>query len=917
MKKYIQRLTMAVFIVLITSVAYGVVSPIDQITNFNVIPTNPQVAAFDIYGNLKIQNATGTPEIIIPLYTLVEDGVSIPISLSYDASGIKVADIASEVGLKWTLHVGGYVSRSIRGLADEDEKGWFNFHDPGWTNPNNYQYPSVSWNNNINCYQLQLKDIEDNYYDILPDIYAYKLPGYQGSFFFDETNQLRKSLDDDLQIKKDGDWSCVDNKGIKYQFGENNSVSTTEVASYANGGTAVYNSARSGNGISDWKLTSITTRNGYNINFSYVNYPLSYSVTSGAVRRFNNITYNRNTTTHSTHYSFNNKLIEKIESSSALIKFIYTTESSAAVWQKKLTEIQIFSTSGDSLKRYVFGYDTYWGCAKLRLRTITEQETSTSVSARVWQFNYSDNTLPAMDSKDTDYFGYYNAAGNSSLIPLFYNPNNATYEVTNTKNVNNTAITIGMLKEIVYPTGGKTRFYYEANMDSVSGQICFAPGTRLKKSEDYPVNNNFKCNVKEYLYSGLTGNVFDGDYTAFYENYPYGPIMLYSSPKRLLNPKNGFGYRKIEALYYSNNIFSGKEVDYYRFFSVGSTIHPRIESKHVLTKSNILQQKIEYNYTCNMGCGSDKALGWRIDTEDWLGNFDYVCNDLHFDTHHFYKGIYKDYKYDTYQAILLSKVSTTDYTDNDSIKNHVSYRYDNHLQLSEEQHTTSMESIDYFKEILHPDNNLYPGLYAKGMVGLPVVVNEYKLTTTIIAHTMPNGTILNEERVDTSVVGKKKLEYDSMGNPVSLYGFINRPAYNYLLLEESYSYDSSGKLREINYKDGTSAAYLWSYNRQYPIAEVQNATIAEVANALVGTTPDQLASAIVPDMTKIEALRTHPDLLKAQITTYTYKPLVGMTSKTDSRGVKTFYEYDAFNRLKYIKDTYGNIIQKFDYHYKE
>jgi YD repeat-containing protein len=37
---------------------------------------------------------------------------------------------------------------------------------------------------------------------------------------------------------------------------------------------------------------------------------------------------------------------------------------------------------------------------------------------------------------------------------------------------------------------------------------------------------------------------------------------------------------------------------------------------------------------------------------------------------------------------------------------------------------------------------------------------------------------------------------------------------------------------------------------------------------------------------------------------------------TDPRGIKTTYEYDSFNRLKYIRDENGNAIETYDYHYK-
>ena len=64
----------------------------------------------------------------------------------------------------------------------------------------------------------------------------------------------------------------------------------------------------------------------------------------------------------------------------------------------------------------------------------------------------------------------------------------------------------------------------------------------------------------------------------------------------------------------------------------------------------------------------------------------------------------------------------------------------------------------------------------------------------------------------------------------------------------------------------------------------------------------------------IDEVRVYPD--DAQITTYTYKPLVGVTSMTDAKGMTTFYEYDAFQRLKAVKDQSGNILKYTDYHYK-
>jgi len=133
-------------------------------------------------------------------------------------------------------------------------------------------------------------------------------------------------------------------------------------------------------------------------------------------------------------------------------------------------------------------------------------------------------------------------------------------------------------------------------------------------------------------------------------------------------------------------------------------------------------------------------------------------------------------------------------------------------------------------------------------------------------------------------------------------------------------YDGEGNLLTFRKQDDVPTCYLWGYNSAYPLAEIRNATYAEVVAVLGQTVIDEL-NAPNPGTDeqvrlKLQPLRTHANLRKALVATYTYKPLVGVTSQTDPAGRTTHFDYDELSRLKIVRDQAGKIVKSYYYHYR-
>lgn len=238
---------------------------------------SPEVAQANHLQDIPVNKYTGTPIVKIPIHTLSEAGLNVPITLNYNASGVRGHAVAGWTGLGWDLEGIPMLNRIVRGIPDEGKLDAFD-------GLKGYYYYG---------YQVLSTPLSDTDNDKEPDAFYLWAGGTSYRFMFDSHQVPHFSPEADIKV----DVSSINNPyengsnhyarvftlfkftmpdGTQYHFTNQNTEETAEVEvkiARNNGiyptGSAFGDFLKNSMAVSAWYLSKIVSPYGHEINFEY------------------------------------------------------------------------------------------------------------------------------------------------------------------------------------------------------------------------------------------------------------------------------------------------------------------------------------------------------------------------------------------------------------------------------------------------------------------------------------------------------------------------------------------------------------------------------------------------------------------------------------------------------------------------
>jgi hypothetical protein len=732
--------------------------------------------------------------------------------------------------------------------------------------------------------------------------------------------------------------------------------------------------------IHTWNLTTITDqKSNKNVQFVYDTYSNNNTV-ANTYRQPNgdymgNI-YNSSTckfgiNSNVTAYShtgeylswekhIKRKRLKKITYDGGEVEFIYNHVRQDYTGEKALTEIHIKDINGNIIKKFRFNYSYFISkencsteeCKRLKLDSVDFLSTGSEYNSYAFDYEYT-NPLPKRGSLEQDYLGYYNNngyTGSSNAAPtLYYYANQGIHSLLPFQRTNATATNVisgqldftpntysltGLLKKITYPTGGSSEFEYENNTFYFNGATYTTGGARIKSQTIK--ENGVVAKKLDYEYIETNGNS-----SGYINNIPmYGFIKNSTTSGGSVNfdvynkPKGGI------------ELTSGGFVGYSRVLEKeignGSTEYTYSSPKTIPNTPEVRTSLSSgpYDAPNNSSCTSALINNNAYPAIAYIDN-DYRRGKL------IQKKIYNNTntllvnEVNTYVPRVLSSISlqkeikihtVNEYKYRFSVSSSIPIAQDLQTQTVKTEYLDGGTFVTTNQTIY--DASLPLPVETKIIDGTRTVTNKYfyPFSSAIL-----NDTHMSDLRVQNRYAELVKFEIYENTEKILTQNTNYKNFGNNLFLAESLSVgkgnnslttkgiidqrDANGNITEVHNDAGVYTALIYGYGGTLLIAKIENAKLSDIPTSILNdvvaksnldidvASEDNLRNALT-------TLRNHANLSDARVTTYTYDPLIGATSITDSRGRTSYYVYDIFHRLKYVKDHDGNILSKNEYNYK-